>query len=306
MASGMGDWATGMGSFLRQAAEAEAIHYDSEIKRNEYLYLSSINAAQRRSARFKQEKEKRDIAQLAIRTRIRFSPDCRDVESGDALNALALELADVKVHPSALRSVPVALPDGIFGQLPLHLSRVGVVIAPSRLRAERPWPALLQCTSFARGRATYERAVGTSLSQAARGTLFMTSVEAVDRAIADLRRCFEQSVLSAPLAERAQARTFLDGLDRSARMLHEPGALAVLERVLNRPGRTVADLLNLEQQFHLQFAPAESAEERALYQDLYHLLVKQHRLLIMLAHQRDEEQMEVASVERSGSHDSNH
>ena len=44
---GLGAFATGMGEFLRNAAEAEAAHANTWVALNEYVYLCSVNAGMR-------------------------------------------------------------------------------------------------------------------------------------------------------------------------------------------------------------------------------------------------------------------
>jgi hypothetical protein len=169
----------------------------------------------------------------------------------------------------------VGMPEGVFERVPLELARAGVVIAPSRLRAEGRWPALLRCPSFARGRQIYEQAVEDALKAGARGALSTDAAARIDRAIDDLRDGCESVAATVSPDEQGAARIFLNGLSKAARVLHQPAAEAALTAVLSNSGTTVPELLELMRQHRLQFGAADAPDERASYQDLYPLLVKQ-------------------------------
>ena len=225
-------------------------------------------------------KETRDLARDVTYARVRYAPSDRDIENGDALNALVRDLTGPKVHPSVLRSEVVRIPEKVTEQVPIQLSRMGVVIAPRRLRAEGEWPDLLRDPALARGRGAYHQAVDAALAQGARGSLSTSVVAAVDRTIDELRVECEAITATAPAAEVANARGFLDRLSKSARMLHQPGSVAALAAILGHSPQSVAELVVLMRRHHLQFGAAGSTAEREVYQDLYPLLVQQADLLV--------------------------
>jgi hypothetical protein len=279
-AQGMGAWAQGMGYFLLEAAKAESIHTDTMIRQNEYHFGCEVSAGMRRQARRALAKETRDLARDAIYARVRYAPNDTDIEDGDALNALARELTDPSLYRSLRPAEAVPLPVGAIERIPWFASRSGVVVAPGRLRASGRWPVALRSPAFERGRRAYDRAVEEALQRAGRGRPSPAASDAVDRSIGDLRALLEVVPRHTSASDRAGALVFLEGLSKAARMLREPAAAELLAILPAHPGISVADLLEVIRRHHLQFAAAESPAERALYQDLYPLLVQQGDLVV--------------------------
>src|SRR5262249_46572426 len=153
-------------------------------------------------------------------------------------------------------------PGKVTEQIPMQLPRMGVVIAPRRLRAEGEWPDLLRDPALARGRRAYHQAVDAALAQGARGSLSPSVVAAVDRTIAELRADCEAIAATASPADVSNARGFLDRLSKSARMLHPPASVAALAAILGHSPRSVAELVGLMRRHHLQFGAAESTAEQ--------------------------------------------
>jgi hypothetical protein len=272
---GLGVLGYGLGFYAKRAAEADSILADTAIRMNEYESLCADGAAWRRERRSILARANRDRARDSTYARLRYDPEDRDIESASALNVLCRELMSPRVHPTLLRLKAVRMPSGIVEGAPFSLARAGVVIAPRRLRAEGEWPALLQDRAFIGRRQAYEQAVCAALDQAAHGGISPAAADAVASAIAGMRSTLNVAAGSASPVELASARIFLAGLSRSARMLHQPAAKEALVAIMSRPSTSVAELTQLARLHHLQFAPAESTAERALYQELYPLLQRQ-------------------------------
>ena len=254
--TGLGDYLTGLGKFEQHAAVAESIHTDSAIRVNEYLFQSNQLAAIRMRAADLRAIESHNLAYDRIQKRIRLNPNYHDIETGDALNSLTRELLSPSVHPSTLRMKTVRIPGEVLYHLPITLPHLGVVIAPTRLRADGNWPLLLRGPNFDRGRRAYGRAVAAALEQATHRALSPAGIDAVDHAIDDLRDRFEAAAGTAHERDYVNARKFLDGLSKSARMLSQPEAEAALVALLSHSLGSVADLLEVIRGHQLQFGRA--------------------------------------------------
>jgi hypothetical protein len=68
-------------------------------------------------------------------------------------------------------------------------------------------------------------------------------------------------------------------LERAARALHDPDAVAARAVVSRGPVTTVGGLLELMRRHHLQFASAETPAGGSVYRGLYEALVRQRALL---------------------------
>jgi hypothetical protein len=271
---GDGVSAFGWGWYNYLTPLGRAVDADTSLRLNAAAARSYAEQVVYRGARLEhREARVRDAIGSRYR-RYLEAPSDADVVRGDALNALAHRLTGPGSSPSALRRTAVSLPAGAAASAPLSLPRAGVMIAPARLKADGPWPAPLNGPDFAPGRLAYHEAVGASLRGAAAGAVPTESVAAVDRALGNLRRGLEVQE-GAPSAETNRARAFLGRLDRAARALHDPDAAAALGAVEGGSVTTVGGLLELMRYHHLQFGPAETPAEGALYRELHAALARQ-------------------------------
>jgi hypothetical protein len=277
---GAGAAAYGWGLYNHHTAIGQAINLDTWLRLDSSIAQARWAQAHYRYLRFERSKESINRALETNQRRYRESPTEADVLTGNPLNRLVQELTGPEFGFSALRLATVPVAAGLLEQLPLHLGRAGVAIAPGRLKVDRQWPMPLQDPTFATRRQAYDQAVAAALEQAARGRLSAEAVAAVDRTIRDLRDGLEKDAQMASVSDRTATRAFLDRLTRSAQMFHDADALAALAAVLNTPGTTVAALLETMGQHRLQFGVAETPTERALYRELYASLVRQRSLLV--------------------------
>jgi hypothetical protein len=84
------------------------------------------------------------------------------------------------------------------------------------------------------------------------------------------------------VVETNRARAFLGRLERTARALHDPDAVAALGAAHGGSVTTVGGLLELMRRYHLQFAPAETPAEGTLYRELYTALIRQRAAVTAL------------------------
>ncbi|WP_165219935.1 hypothetical protein [Aquisphaera insulae] len=280
-ASGMGDLARGTGSLLHDGAIAESIHADTAMRVNQYAWNCYLEQVRRRGDHLERRKLRCDRARALIEDRLLFHPEIRDIDSGDAPNALIRYLTGPEVSPSALRALALPLPRAVGDPMPLILNRAhNVIIAPGRLRVSHRWPGYLLDPSFARQRQAVERLVDDSLARAAGGMPLSAATTALDQAVASLRDQVGRSLSSGTARERDHAGSFLEGLAAASRMLREPDAVEIIRYVHGHPATTTADVVQLMSRFHLQLAPAVSPEEQDLYRELHLVLVNQRSRLL--------------------------
>ncbi|WP_168221486.1 S46 family peptidase [Aquisphaera giovannonii] len=280
-ASGFGDWARGTGSFLHDLALATSIQAETAIRVNQYQWGCYLETARRHREDLARRKWSRDCARLRIDERLLYHPEPRDIESGDAPNALIRYLSGPDVSPSALRALGLPMPRSTCDRLPFVLNRGGnLIIAPCRLRVGPRWPDLLRDPSFDRQRRSVELLVDDCLARATRGASLAAPSSALDRALAALRDRIDRRLAPEASPERAQARAFLDRLAASARMLHDPAATQVLRQLRSHPPATVAEAVVQMTRLHLQLPPAASPEEADLYGEFHRMLLEQRDRLV--------------------------
>ena len=110
IASGMGNFAAGAGSYNVQTAQARAMNANTAMQVNQYMYaINQRNAAtytQRQNAKIQQTTETAN----ASYQRLHDNPSPADIHSGDALNRVLLDLTNPSVYTQVAQKAvtPVA------------------------------------------------------------------------------------------------------------------------------------------------------------------------------------------------------
>ena len=137
---------------------------------------------------------RREEALAERQERLRTKPTDDDVQNGDALNALLLDLSDPTIQESAWRYAKVPLPDSLaISRLIFQFAaRRGdrnsqtltkSLIALGRLDLEGRWPAYLAIDELARERGAYETAYAKVKTQSLEGKLTLGAVLEFDQAV---------------------------------------------------------------------------------------------------------------------------
>jgi hypothetical protein len=296
-----GDAALGQARFFRGmawyelgTAQADALNADAAIAWSRsvradyerYLLDKATRQANKRARRDELEQDAR--ARLdATRRRWRENPTVDDIRSGDALNALAGDLADPSIPPSAWQSARVELPAGLtlealafrFANAP----RVRVpgrpgpgVVALGRMKVGERWAVGLRRPELDADRAAYVKAVADVIDTCTRGkALRAAQVDAVRESLAAIR---EQAAVLAPGGRLPQStKRFLHQLDEATRLFLDRDVAEELVRdVSAHRAKTVGELLGFMKKYRLVFAEGdENPEVWAAYQALYDLLKRQ-------------------------------
>ena len=138
----------------------------------------------------------------SILSRIRDKPEERDLQNGDALNALMEAMNDPRVQESSFRSARVALPADVVRQIPFRIEAEGAEFSMQRLqpRGVSKWPVAFQDDRFNHERKAYERAVDAALEQQIEGKMSFEVIQGVRDAVEGLSRALD----TAPSPERKQ------------------------------------------------------------------------------------------------------
>jgi len=273
---GWGEAAIGMGFHNYYTAVAGAIQADTLMRANQYAYASYLETERRYNERKTYEHARRVVARERIRDRLINHPQLSDVYRGEALNALAWLIADMKIHPSAQRFTGVSLPGGTLDKIPLVHAASKRTFSKARLDVKDRWPRLLRDPVFAVAHREYEAALDQALDHVFNRRLAQADIDALDEAVYSLHAQFQDQSQCANEDDRRQCQQFIDQLAETVRTLRQPQMEMVLLGVMNYLGTSVADLLAFMQQNQLQFGKAETPQERELYQNLQPLLA-QHR-----------------------------
>jgi hypothetical protein len=288
---GQGQFLRGMAWYEVGSAEALSVGIDAEIAWNREVranydqYLR--DRAQRSAAKaVVRGGRQADLAKLAAEAqrRWRANPTADDIRSGEALNALASDLADPSIPVTSWRSARVALPDGISltglafrpagpAKERRQIQSGPVVVAIDRMKAGAHWPAELAGPDWEPERMAYQRAID-AVFEACRSDrpLQARDVEGLRDAVQFLKA--KTVVLPRRGDARARAEAFVRRLDEATRLFVLQDMAEELIRDVDRhKATTVAELLAFMRKYRLIFAEADDTPEalsasRSLYQRL--------------------------------------
>jgi hypothetical protein len=289
-----GDILRGQGQFLRGAGwyelnSAKARNIDVKTWKSwnletERLYTNfMIERSHRLQYRKNLTVKEQEVAKKKLaedQRRWRESPNDEDIYSGDALNALASDLANPNILPVSWGSSQVALPP----QLSLTaltfriITKQGSnVVSVDRMLAEGQPPMAMRRHELEQETAAYKQAIATVTEKCRKETpiqyedyvALRKTVKALEKKVVDVFPTSDKM--------KTSAKQFVRGLDESTKIFEDQlYAEQLIRDVSLHRATTVGELLAFMRQYRLLFDVAgDSRDVRQLYGTLYELLREQ-------------------------------
>jgi hypothetical protein len=273
----VGFTAWGEGVYNLYTAQANSINTDTFIRWNEYVQDCYKLMSKEYNERNRAIMAKATAALNKRRERYLNNPEELDLMKGDALYVILEKLRSPKISDSSYRSVSVPLPVDIIRKIPFKLNNRNEKFSMERLsmRGNGKWPVAFQFPEFELYRRAYERAVDTALEQAIEGKARQESIDAIGKAVDDLRSKLVEVVRPDSQRLQSEALSQLDDLQSTVRQFQTQNVQRALGEIDKYSGTTVYDLKVFMQKYNLQFAEAKTPEERLLYTELYTRLREQ-------------------------------
>jgi hypothetical protein len=297
-----GDRLRGEGEFLKGAAwyqlnsaKATSINVDSTIRWNEELrrqYEANLNDAIARNVRKGADKALKDQEvkrrQSERQHQLRVAPTTADVESGDALNALLVDLANPTIASTLWQASRVELPatisvkELVFRFTPKPGSKgtealSAGVIAIARLDMKGKWPTVLSSSELSTQKRQYEEAYERVRQLTFEGQFELDAILRLD-SVLDTLKSRVTIVVPTQRGFRDEAIKVVNDLKDATRMFDAQTidyAREIIRDTASHDAGTVQ-----EQKYRLMFASAErSPEARVLYPQLRELMAQQLKLL---------------------------
>lgn len=268
---GVAAWGVGLGE--KYSAEARSIDTDTWIRFNEYVSAVLERENERNAAHRHAQQERRLVHHAAIQKRLRENPEGRDVDDGDALNALLKDMNSGLIQESSHRYPEVALTVDEVRRIPFKLASVGPQSFSMRrlvLKQRGKWPLAFQDPRFDVALRSYNDALEVVLEQGIAGAAQIAAIDKLSGKVEYL-----EEVLRQAFAGRPQDRRNLEGsrriqeLKRTVEMLKTHKVQVALKDLDQYAGTTVNDLRAYMRDHEIQFAAATNEDERALIRGLY-------------------------------------
>jgi hypothetical protein len=274
IARGLGMFNMGRGMYNVNTAQARSINLNTAMRWNQYVYEAQQNANRMHHEKLVRQQQ-RSITEIArIEDRLRNHPEARDITDGDSLNVLL----DIMINPatlgSSLRYVKTPLRHDLIPEIPFEVASEGMTVCLDAMTQEKEWPLALRVDAFRPEREALRQATRKALKEDEQGTLEPETVEAVQKAIDDLRLKFEKLVPQGN-PDYIPARNAIKAMAGMTKMLYSPKIEKILAELEDYQGTTLGDLLSFMQAFNLRFAPANSYRQKLIYNKLYPMLVEQ-------------------------------
>jgi hypothetical protein len=271
IAQGLGYYLQGAGSYNEETAVANSINADTIMRWNEFMFLSQQEANRREYLR-RQRMAKRDADSMeTINKRARENPTDRDIEDGDALNAVLDQITHPRIHSTALRLIKTPIDAKVIRDIPFVNASEAVTVSLGQLTGEEVWPIALQAETFAPARKAYQDAVAKAIKEDEEGTLTPGTIKAVEEAAARLRAKLEANKPGDPSQYR-EALNYVRGLIGMARMLEKPQVDKIIAELDMVKDTTIGNLLGFMHTYNLRFAPATNTAQRTVYENLYPIM----------------------------------
>lgn len=270
---GMGIAAYGVGIGEHNLAMARSIDVDTTIRFNEYV-AAVIKNENAENARHREAQRQKNLASYnSNRERIRNSPEARDVDDGDSLNALLDKLNEGIIQESTHRLVEIRLSNDEVRRIPFKLRGVGTQSFSMRrltLKQRGKWPPAFQDRRFDGVRRGYDRAMDVVLEQEFNGAMQLAAIDDLKQAIGRLSEELDKALSDDPKDRRfIEGRQRIRELEATVEMLKTHKLETVLGDLDRYAGTTVNDLRIFMRTHDLRFAAAKSQEEKTLFPELF-------------------------------------
>lgn len=269
IAQGAGYFNIGAGIYNERTAVATSINADTFIRFNNYWYNSYLESMRMYHQRTEFNIQKNKVTYEKIVDRLNNHPTAKDVENGDALNAVVAELSDPRIGRSALRMESRPIEAQVIREIPFKNNSEMATIVLSEIQKASRWPAVLDEDLFADEKKTFEQVVDQALQEDEVGDISPQTMNKANALVDHLRARLERQPL-AEFRDQQLAQKWLKTLAGLVRMLGSPDTKEAFDDLKKVNSTSVGKLLVFMQTFNLRFGPATTPRERLLYAKLYH------------------------------------
>jgi hypothetical protein len=271
VARGAGYFNIGAGIYNQQTAVANSINADTLMRLNNYWYNSYLESMRMYHERVEYNIQKNKVSYEKIMDRLNNHPTARDVENGDALNAVLTELSDPRVSSSALKASRPVIEAQMIRDIPFKNNSEMVTIVLADIKKASKWPTVLDNDRFAEEKKIFEEVVDQARQEDEVGDISSQTMNKANALVDHLRAKLEQTPLP-EFRDQQEALKWLKTLAGLVRMLGMPDTKEAFDELKKVKSTSVGNLLAFMQTFNLRFGAATNPKEKMLYNKLYPVL----------------------------------
>jgi hypothetical protein len=271
---GLGMFSAGAGIYNRNTAEARSMNATTAMRWNSFIFQGQQAANKRYQTRLKARLANTNKAYDEIQDRLRNNPNTLDITDGDALNVLLDVLLNPATADQSLQLIKTPLRAEVIANIPFEVATECITVCLASMTKDEEWPLQLRGEFFRPEREALSQAIQNALKEDETGDLQPETIDAVQKAITNLRLKFVKQVpQDAP--DYVEAQNKIKAMAGLIKMLDSSKIEKILAELEDYQGTTLGDLLAFMQAFNLRFSPANSYKQRQIYQKLYPMLAAQ-------------------------------
>jgi len=275
MARGLGFYNIGAGIYNEDTAVANSINADTVMRWNQYLWEAQQEINRREYVRMARRQQLENATGDVVQKRLLENPTARDIADGDALNVILDQITDPRIHSSSLRLATAPIKSDAIKSIPFENASEGITLSLNQLAAKETWPSALQDEKFASDRDAYRAAVAKAVKEDEDGQISAPTLAEIRGVVSRLRAKLAAN-RPTDRTQLVQAENYVKALAGMSRMLENPQTEKVIAELAKVQNTSLGSLLGFMHTYNLRFGPAMSAQQRAVYETLYPLMVE-HR-----------------------------
>ena len=274
IASGMGNFAAGAGSYNVQTAQARSINTQTAMQFNDYMYAVNKQNAATNLARRRQEQKNVNESANATYKRLHDNPDPHDIHTGDALNIVLTELVNPKMYTQVVQKATMPIDSQLVKNINFQHAANMILISLGDVSSRGVPDALATSPNFETDRQAIRAIVAKGRQEASSSNRVSPETLRSFRAAVQAAKEKADASFAQGTRQRDEADNFLKALLGLSRMLERPDIEEFLKGLNRYPTTTMGHLITFMHSFNLRFGVAKTPEQEAAYDQIYPMLVQ--------------------------------
>jgi hypothetical protein len=274
IASGMGNFAAGAGSYNAQTAQARSINTQTAMQFNDYMYAVNKQNAATNLARRRQEQKNVNESANATYKRLHDNPDPHDIHTGDALNIVLTELVNPKMYTQVVQKATMPIDSQLVKNINFQHAANMILISLGDVSSRGVPDALATSPNFETDRQAIRAIVAKGRQEASSSNRVSPETLSSFRAAVQAAKDKADASFAQGTRQRDEADNFLKALLGLSRMLERPDIEEFLKGLNRYPTTTMGHLITFMHSFNLRFGVAKTPEQEAAYDQIYPMLVQ--------------------------------
>jgi hypothetical protein len=273
IASGMGNFAAGAGSYNVQTAQARSMNAQTAMQWNDYMYQINQRNSANEMARLNRRQQATIDTMNATYTRLHDNPNAHDIHVGDALNVVLDELVNPKVYTQVVEKATTPVDSALVKNINFQHAANMILMSLENVSAAGVPDALANDPRFDPDRQAVRAIVAQGRKEADSSNQISPETLRRFRAAVQAAKDKADAAFQQGTRQRDESDNFLKALLGLSKLLERPDVEQFLKGLNRYPTTTMGHLITFMHTFNLRFGAAKTPEQESAYDQLYPMLV---------------------------------